>query len=115
MTAYLACWRVFDAGVLDFEPIGLDWLTIATCRAVGFFFPGLRATVVDGAGSCFDLRLIGTDDWVWSASVLDGCPRLPRVVWAGFGSALRDLAAEIGWATLGLRLGFDLASAWATG
>jgi hypothetical protein len=56
LAAYLACWRVLDAAVLDFEPVGLDWLTIATCRAVGFFFPGLRTAVVDGAASCFGLR-----------------------------------------------------------
>jgi hypothetical protein len=62
LAAYLTCWRVLDAGVLDFEPVGLDWLTIATCRAVGFFFPGLRAAEVDGAASCFGLRLIGAGD-----------------------------------------------------
>jgi hypothetical protein len=39
---------------------------------------------------------------------------LPLVVWAGFDAGLRDLAAEVGWATLGLRVGDLLAGAWAT-
>jgi hypothetical protein len=39
---------------------------------------------------------------------------LPVVVWAGFGAALRDLTAEVGWATLDLRLVFNLAGAWAS-
>ena len=115
MAAYLACWRVLDAGVLDFEPLALDRLTVATCRTVGFFFPSLGATVVDGAASCFDLRLVGAGDWVWGASVLDDCPRLPGVVWAGFGAAFRDLACVVGWTGFGLRLGFNLTGAWATG
>ena len=62
LTAYLACWRVLDAGVLDFEPVALDRLTVATCRAVGFFFPSLGAAVVDGAASCFGLRGVGAGD-----------------------------------------------------
>jgi len=115
LAAYLACWRVLDAGVLDFEPVGLDWLTIATCRAVGLFFPSLAATVVDGADSCFNLRLVGAGDWVWGAVVLDDCPRLPGVVWAGFGAAFRDLACEVGWTAFDLRLAFGLADCWATG
>ena len=97
---------------MDFEPVALDRLTVATCRTVGFFFPGLAATVVDGAASCFDLRLVGAGDGVGSAIVLRGRPRLPGVVWAGFGSTLDDLACEVGWATLGLRLVFNLAGAW---
>ena len=69
----------------------------------------MGATVVDGTASCFNLRLVGAGDWVWGASVLDDCPRLPGVVWAGFCAALRDLTTEVGWATLGLRFGFNLA------
>jgi hypothetical protein len=99
---------------LDFEPVGLTWLTIATCRAVDFFFPGLRAAVVDRTTSVFGLRLVGAGDWVWGASILDDCPRLPRVVWAGFGSALRDLTTVVGWATLGLRFGLGCAGLRAT-
>ena len=114
MAAYLTCWRVQRAGVLDFEPVGLDWLTIATCRAVGLFFPSLAAAIVDGAASCFDLRLVGAGDWVGSAGVLRGRPRLPGVIWTGFGPALRDLACEVGWATLDLGLVFNLAGAWAS-
>jgi hypothetical protein len=72
------------AGVLDFEPVGLDWLTIATCRAVGFFFPGLRAAEVDGAASCFGLRLIGAGDDLRGR----GC------AWAAWGDAWVDLARE---------------------
>jgi hypothetical protein len=99
---------------LDFEPVGLDWLTIATCWAVDFFLPGLAATEVDGAASCFDLRLVDAGDWVWGATVLDDCPRLPGVVWAGFGAAFRNLTAEVGWAAFDLRLVFNLAEAWAS-
>jgi hypothetical protein len=44
---------------------------------------------------------------------LRGRPRLPGVVWAGFGAALRDLTAEVDGAALDLRLGFNLAGAWA--
>ena len=109
MIAYLTCWRVGCAAVLDFEPVGLNWLTIATCRAVGFFFPSLRAAEVDGAATVFGLRLVGAGDWVWGASVLGGCPRLPRVVWAGFGSALCDATRVVGWATEALGLVFNLA------
>jgi hypothetical protein len=74
----------------------------------------LTATVVDGAASCFDLRLVDAGDWVWGAGVLDNRPRLPRVVWAGFGAAFRDLACEVGWATFDLGLVFNLAGAWAS-
>ena len=38
-----------------------------------------------------------------------GRPRLPDVVWAGFGAALRDLAAEVDGAALRLELGFLVA------
>jgi hypothetical protein len=114
LAAYLTCWWVQRAGVLDFEPVALDRLTVATCRTVGFFFPSLAATVVDGAASCFDLSLVGAGDWVRGAIVLRGRPRLPGVVWAGFGSTLDDLACEVGWATLGLRLVFNLAGLRAT-
>jgi hypothetical protein len=100
---------------LDFEPVGLDWLTIATCRTVGLFFPGLATAVVDGAASCFNLRLVGTGNWVGGTGVLRGRPRLPGVVWASFGSALRDLPTKVGWATLDLRLVFNLTGAWASG
>ena len=37
-----------------------------------------------------------------------GRPRLPLVVWAGFGAALRDLTAVVGLAAEGLRLAFGL-------
>jgi hypothetical protein len=40
---------------------------------------------------------------------------LPRVVWAGFGAAFRDLTGVVDWATFDLRLVFDLAGAWASG
>jgi hypothetical protein len=70
--------------------------------------------VVDGAASCVDLRLVGAGDWVRGAGVLDDGPRLPGVVWAGFGAAFRDLTGVVDGATLGLRLGFDLAGAWAS-
>ena len=70
--------------------------------------------MVDGTASCFNLRLVGAGDWVGSAIVLRGRPRLPGVVWAGFCAALDDLTAEVDWAALGLRLGFDLAGAWAS-
>jgi hypothetical protein len=50
--------------------------------------------------------------WVGYTGVLRGRPRLPGVVWAGFGAALRDLAAVVDWAALDLRLGFNLAGAW---
>ena len=70
--------------------------------------------MVDGAASCFNLRLVDAGDWVGGAGVLDDCPRLPRVVWAGFGAAFRDLTTEVGWATLDLGLVFNLAGAWAS-
>lgn len=57
-----AGWLVLDAGVPDFEPVSWDWLTIATCRAVGLFFPGLATTVVGLAASVFGLRLVGAGD-----------------------------------------------------
>ena len=38
-----------------------------------------------------------------------GLPRLPLVVWAGFDAGLRDLAAEVDGAALGLRVGDLLA------
>lgn len=47
---------------MDFEPLALDRLTVATCRAVGFFFPGLATAVVDGAASCFGLRGVRAGD-----------------------------------------------------
>jgi len=43
---------------------------------------------------------------------LRGRPRLPGVVWAGFGAAFRDLTGVVDWATFDLRLVFDLAGAW---
>jgi hypothetical protein len=41
--------------------------------------------------------------WISYAGILRGLPRLPLVVWAGFDAGLRDLAAVVGWAALGLR------------
>jgi hypothetical protein len=42
---------------------------------------------------------------------LRGRPRLPLVVWAGFGAALRDLTAVVGLAAEGLRFA-DLLAGW---
>jgi hypothetical protein len=39
---------------------------------------------------------------------------LPVVVWAGFCTAFCDSAVESTWAAFDLRLGFDLAGAWAS-
>jgi len=53
--------------------------------------------------------------WVRYAGILRGRPRLPLVVWAGFGAALRDLTAEVDGAALDLGLVFNLAglrTAW---
>jgi hypothetical protein len=49
--SYLACRWVRRAGVLDFEPVGVDGLTVATTGAVCFFLPRLTAGEVCGAGS----------------------------------------------------------------
>ncbi len=38
------------------------------------------------------------------AGILRGRPRLPLVVWAGFGAALRDLTTVVDWATERLRV-----------
>jgi hypothetical protein len=53
--------------------------------------------------------------WVGYTGVLRGRPRLPGVVWAGFGAAFRDLTGVVDWATFDLRLVFNLAglrAAW---
>ena len=52
--------------------------------------------------------------WVSYAAVLRGRPRLPLVVWAGFGAALRDLTAVVGLAAEGLRFA-DLLAGWGRG
>jgi hypothetical protein len=46
---------------------------------------------------------------VWRTGVLRCLPLCPDSAWADFGSALRDDAALVDWATLALELGFLVA------
>jgi hypothetical protein len=111
--AWDAGWRVLRAVALTC-PSAPDWTSVrvraGTCSSCDN-----SAALIDGTRAALAFTAGLTGRRIWDAGVLGNSPRLPGVVWAGFGAAFRDATTVVGWTALDLRLVFDLADWRAAG